>query len=183
MTDKMDRLHTLAGSTNCLHANLFCRSVTAQVDERQRNPTAPYTVPDEDQRRLMAELVLEEALETIEALGFSTKTVSMDRRPVVYLGESFAPRQVDLEKVIDGACDTIFVATGVLAGCGVPDTPHLEEVNRANQAKFPYRRVVLNPSSGKYLRPEGWEPPDHNKVREIITHRFNQLPDEEPANG
>ena len=65
-----------------------------------------------------------------------------------------------MEAIIDGCCDTIYVATGTLAVCGVPDLPHLDEVCRANNAKFPGGQGVCN-TYGKYTKPEGWVPPNH----------------------
>lgn len=172
--DRMDQLFTMAGASNTAHANRFCRAAAAKVDPRQQDPTAPYCVPDEERRRLLAQLVLEEALETVSALGFH---VGDEDGIWLMIHAQLEPTSAgpDLEKIIDGACDTIFVATGVMVGCGVPDTPHLMEVCRANEAKFPNGLAVMNPTTGKYLRPPGWVPPDHAKVQQILMDRWNGL--------
>jgi predicted HAD superfamily Cof-like phosphohydrolase len=72
-----------------------------------------------------------------------------------------------MESVIDGCVDTIYVATGTLAAYGVPDLPHIVEVNRANEAKFPNGKATLN-DAGKFQKPEGWTGPDHALVRSKI---------------
>jgi hypothetical protein len=69
----------------------------------------------------------------------------------------------DLIGIIDGCCDTIYVTVGTLCAMGVPDLPHLDEVNRANNDKFPGGVAFLN-EDGKFLKPEGWTPPDHQHV-------------------
>ena len=170
--DPMGQLFTMAGATNTAFANRFCRAAAAKVDTRQALPDRPYIIPDEPTRRLMAQLVLEEAKETILALGYLLVQNSVGEDMLIENPSQAPAYPSDLEKIIDGACDTIFVATGVLVGCGVPDAPHLAEVCRANEAKFPNGLAVMNPSTGKYLRPPGWVPPDHNKIREILEARF-----------
>lgn len=173
--DRMGQLFTMAGASNTAHANRFCRAAAAKVDARQEDPPRPYQVPPIESRFLMARLVFEEAKETIDALGFEVAQEFSGGFVIVPKFGSARDDTVDLEKVIDGACDTIFVATGVLVGCGVPDTPHLAEVCRANEAKFPNGLAVMNPSTGKYLRPPGWVPPDHAKVQQILMDRWNGL--------
>jgi hypothetical protein len=131
-------------------SNLFTKGSTVKHDPRQAVLPKPG-VPDEATRLLLARLILEEAQETINALGFEivrTPTLVGSLRP-------------DLENVIDGCCDTIYVATGAMVACGVPDLPHLYAVCRANNRKFPGGVPTIEPVTGKYLKPPGWTPPDH----------------------
>lgn len=127
---------------------------TSRASGQRTVPGAPYTVPDEATRRLRAELILEEALETINALGFmvlDNKVRDSDREP-------------DLEGIIDGCCDVHYVAVGTLWACGVPDVPHVEEVIRANDDKFPGGAGVPHPTvPGKFGKPPGWRGPDHKQ--------------------
>jgi len=123
-----------------------------------RFPPSPAQ-PDEATRRLRAELILEEALETIYALGFEVDTdfEGPDRLKL----HGHCP--TILKDVIDGCCDTIYVCIGTMLSCGVPDLPHLAEVCEANDRKFPGGQATFSPS-GKFLKPPGWIGPDHAKV-------------------
>lgn len=138
-------------------SNVFTKKVASKFDPRQKLPEKPYTVPDLETRKLLAKLVLEEALETVTALGFNGRIAHIELGP--HDGE------LNLEDIIDGACDTIYVATGVLVACGAPDIPHLKEVCDANDRKFPNGEAVINSETGKYLKPPGWRGPDHSKVQ------------------
>lgn len=161
--------------TSTADSCLFTKKAAALLDSRQRVPDGIYQIPDEPTRELCAKLVLEEALETIKALGFDLidrdgngketyvtdpHLVSSSKEPVDYLP--------DLEDIIDGCCDVIYVATGTLIACGVPDAPHLAEVCRANNSKFPDGKAIMHPTSGKYLKPEGWLAPDHSFVEKAV---------------
>jgi predicted HAD superfamily Cof-like phosphohydrolase len=139
-------------------SNLLTMGICAEQDARQAIPHG-YCMPDKSTRLLRAKLILEEAIETINALGFVVQQ-SLRDRTVFDVIPSGVP---DMEKIIDGCCDEIYVATGTLCAVGAPDGPHLAAVNAANEAKFPGGKVVRN-ESGKFLKPEGWLPPDHNKV-------------------
>jgi predicted HAD superfamily Cof-like phosphohydrolase len=144
-------------------SNLFTMTASGEVKPEVALPEVP-SIPPFGVRMLRARLILEESLETINALGFKIKPTetgfyneirSMDDLRLVSHGD--AP---DLEGIIDGCCDVIYVATGTLLACGVPDVPHLDIVNRANNAKFPGGVATLN-EYGKFQKPAGWEPPDH----------------------
>lgn len=141
---------------------LFTKGVAAKQDPRQK-VLPSYGVPDLETRRLLAKLILEEAEETIEALGFFVYEEGDCSLGVAELTGRKSDES-DLEKVIDGCCDTIYVATGCLVACGVPDLPHLAEVCRANNQKFPGGVAIINPDTGKYLKPPLWSPPDHTSI-------------------
>lgn len=143
-------------------SNLFTKGVAAKKDPRQ-TVLPSYGIPDQPTRKLLAQLVLEEALETVRALGFDVSTPQVP--DVVWHTGCSDP---NIETIIDGACDTIYVATGVLVACGVPDRPHLDEVCRANDAKFPDGEAVVQEGTGKYLKPVGWFPPQHERVRDEV---------------
>ena len=154
-------------------SNLYTITCTSQADPQQTLPAVPYTVPCEYVRRLRAKLILEEAIETINGLGFTVK--AMSDAADISIVPSFASRPASwqyMEAVIDGCVDTIYVATGTLAAYGVPDLPHIVEVNRANDAKFPGGKATLN-DIGKFQKPKDWVGPDHAKVRDCIDGRVN----------
>jgi len=119
----------------------------------QAVPDRP-TVPDEATRRLRANLILEEALETIEALGFQVTLKPFDGE--IEVGPQV--RDPDLEKVVDGCADTIVVTTGTLSAFGVADVAVQAEVDNNNLSKFGpggHRR-----EDGKWIKPPTWTPPD-----------------------
>lgn len=114
------------------------------------------TVPDEKIRILRAKLILEEALETVAALGV---TVHVGATEVTEEGLDYAaPNEVDLKEVVDGCADISVVTVGTLIAFGIDDEPVLEEVDASNLRKFgegSYRR-----EDGKWMKPPGWTPPD-----------------------
>ena len=79
-----------------------------------------------------------------------------------------ATKRNDLPEVIDGLIDLMYVAAGTLDLMGVDSQRHWDEVHRANMEK----RVVQNPNTSKrgfsidLEKPEGWVPPNHNKILE-----------------
>ncbi len=114
------------------------------------------TIPDEKIRILRAKLILEEALETVDALGVS---VEIEGTLLTEEGLQYsAPGEVDLKEVVDGCADISVVTIGTLISFGIDDDPILQEVDASNLRKFSegsYRR-----DDGKWMKPPGWTPPD-----------------------
>lgn len=113
-------------------------------------------IPDEATRVLRARLILEEALETVDALGVSVALGDADLHYDAL--RLTVEREADLEGVVDGCADISVVTIGTLVAFGVDDEPVLEEVDRANLRKFgpgSYAR-----QDGKWIKPPDWEPPD-----------------------
>ncbi len=155
-------------------SNLFAMAITSQRDERQKVGML-YTIPNIKTRELRARLILEEALETIKAMGL-VACVGAEEIEIGNLGVRThwrTEQETNLEGIIDGCVDTIYVATGCLISCGVPDVPHLLEVIRANDDKFPNGIATMNEETGKYLKPLGWGAPCHETVR--VTEQDNYL--------
>lgn len=127
----------------------------------QSVPEKPI-MPDIDTRKLRAKLILEEALETIEGLGFD-----LDTNPSIgdsrYHFYSNGLKLVDngnpsLESIADGCADISVVTIGTLSACGISDKNILEMVDNNNLAKFGpggYRR-----DDGKWVKPPDHRPPD-----------------------
>ncbi len=113
-------------------------------------------VPDEKTRILRAKLILEEALETVEALGVRVQTQGVE---ITEEGLEYdAPNEVNLQEVADGCADISVVTIGTLIAFGIDDDTLLEEVDASNLRKFgegSYRR-----EDGKWMKPPGWTPPD-----------------------
>lgn len=123
--------------------------------------------PDERDRLLRANLILEEALETIDGLGCQvldfTNTRISPKSPDLRV-EVLPDGAFDLEAAIDGCIDLIVVATGTLSTIGVDDKPHQEEVDNANLRKIGPNGVCEIRDDGKLLKPAGWTGPDHVAV-------------------
>ena len=114
------------------------------------------TIPDAASRLLRAKLILEEAMETVQALGVE---VSLGDTLVQFDALSWREGgDVDLEGVVDGCADISVVTMGTLVAFGVDDEAVLQEVDEANLRKFgpgSYAR-----EDGKWMKPPGWMPPD-----------------------
>lgn len=147
-------------------SNLFTMGATAKVDPRQKLPEG-YAIPPEETRILRAKLLMEECLETIAGLGLNVYNPFpgyVRKDDLKYIPGYGTKQEPNLDDIIDGCCDLIYVATGTLLACGAPDLPHLLAVCEANNAKFPGGVATVN-ADGKYQKPEGWKEPDHAAIR------------------
>lgn len=124
-------------------------------------PESP-TEPDEASRVLYAKLLLEETLETIEALGVNVSMECDGKSPRLEINElEFKPSSLwhgqngfDMAEVVDGVIDVKYVGTFILVSCGVPDVPFVEMVDENNLAK-------LGPGSWKDAEGKVRKPPGH----------------------
>lgn len=113
---------------------------------------------------LRAKLIMEEAVETIAALGFHAEGIINSDESIQIGGHDLgyfyrAPRP-SLPDAIDGICDLTYVALGTAVAAGIDLDPHWQEVQRANMAKLGGGMRA----DGKALKPVGWEPPDHESI-------------------
>lgn len=94
-------------------------------------------VPDDGVKDLRKELIREEVSETLDALD-----------------------QKDLVGIADGITDSIVVLLGTAITYGINMIPIWDEVHKTNFAKTqgPVRE------DGKQLKPEGWKPPDIERL-------------------
>lgn len=115
----------------------------------QELPSKP-TIPDVEIRRLRAELILEECIETIRSLGFKIDPEDDN----LFLEERYKPNLVE---IVDGCSDILVVTTGTLSACGVADIRPIEIVNENNLAKFKWSDSEVDKlyedrnNFGKYL--------------------------------
>jgi predicted HAD superfamily Cof-like phosphohydrolase len=132
---------------------------------------APHGPADPQIRdgRLRARLMLEESLETAIGLvgedeafkvldeidGETCRKLARDGR--VGCGP-------DIVEVIDGVCDTIYVALGTAEALGVDIAPFFELVHAANMAKTPAPVDGHGKRGGK---PDGWQDPKHD-IRRLL---------------
>jgi predicted HAD superfamily Cof-like phosphohydrolase len=106
-------------------------------------------MPPEEVRELRARLILEEALETIDALGFCTEITIRETnqkmtRPMLVAHD----RGPNLREIADGCADISVVTIGTLLACGIADKSLLEEVDRSNLAKFELPKCPTHPNAG-----------------------------------
>ncbi len=140
-----------------------------QHDIRKRPVPA---LPDEQTRLLRAKLIMEEAVETVEALGFQVQVIPGEDEPI-----TFRPHPVhkpDLVEILDGCADIFVVTTGTLVACNVPDKKLLEIVDENNMDKFKPGHSFSE--SGKLIKPPDHRGPTKQIVKLIdhLTEHFTQ---------
>lgn len=119
--------------------------------------------PSAEVRLLRARLIMEEALETIQALGFNPNVYYNEAPhglPITMGAVKFENRNlpIDLIEIADGCADLSVVTIGTLSACGIADEPLLEEVDRSNLDKF--RGDAHRREDGKWVKPSDWVKPD-----------------------
>jgi hypothetical protein len=95
-------------------------------------PSIP-TIPNVQIRELRARLILEEALETVKALGFAARAKVFETKTEIELEPMLEP---DLVEIADGCWDMKVVTTGTLSACGIADEKGQLLVDENNLAKF-----------------------------------------------
>lgn len=115
-------------------------------------------VPPDPIVRLRAELVIEEALEFVEACFDFSRFASLVpyREELVRLIRT-QPVKVDVPKAVDALADTDYVVEGARIAFGVEGEPIARVVHEANMRKT---QGPVDPITGKKLKPLGWVPPD-----------------------
>lgn len=111
------------------------------------------TIPSEKTLELRCRLIMEEALETIYALGFQVEGDVYDLR-----FESMSVQSPNLVGIADGCADIKVVTTGTLISCGIDDEPLQEIIDESNLAKFEEGHKIRE--DGKLIKPPSWQPPD-----------------------
>jgi predicted HAD superfamily Cof-like phosphohydrolase len=131
----------------------------------QEVPSLP-ALPAPEIRKLRASLILEEALETIDALGCH---VEADGEGNYWIGNPDGA--ADLALAIDGCADLSVVTIGTLTALGVDDQPVLRLVDDNNLAKF--GPGGHRDAGGKWIKPPGHKPPD------IVAEIYRQVEEKE----
>jgi predicted HAD superfamily Cof-like phosphohydrolase len=114
----------------------------------------------EEERILRAKLIIEEALETVDALGVSAR--HHDFGNVLFIEdidfEINPAGEFDMVEVVDGCCDIHVVTTGLMSAMGVAEYPVQDMINESNLAKYTgdwHRR-----GDGKIMKSSDWKAPD-----------------------
>lgn len=134
----------------------FQQRVDTMMRMAEQDVPEEIVMLDEPARRLRAKLILEEAIETCNALGFQVYVIDEQR----YLEPR--PEWINLEEIVDGCVDVMVVTTGCLSAFGIDDLNHMNAVMDKNCEKF--INGVIKDEDGKFLKPEGWTPPDHGPL-------------------
>ncbi len=138
---------------------------------KQKLPDSP-TMPSEKVRQLRAKLILEEALETIHALGFTVVLVARGSGRLRPLGlEELSvelPHKPNLIQIADGCADIMVVTTGTLISAGIPDKPLQELVDQNNLDKLKPGHIIRE--DGKLIKPLGHKPPDIEGLLKELGH-------------
>lgn len=129
---------------------------------RQECPLIPMA-PGDGVRRLRATVIFEEALEAIQALGFSVSVADgQDDHEVTaataILTDAGFSGTHDLPEIIKECADLSVVAIGTMVACGVRDQWILELVDENNLAKTGPGATFRE--DGKILKPPGFQKPD-----------------------
>ncbi len=123
------------------------------------SPTSGHPViPAAWSRQLGAALILEEALETIKAMGYDVKA-NPARGGKLELIEA---HELDIVEVADGIADLKYVAIHAGHTWGIPMVAVWDAVQKSNMAKF--ADGVKRRDDGKIIKPEGWQPPPIAKL-------------------
>lgn len=138
-------------------------------------PPVP-TPPDEADALLRASIILEEALETVNALGVTVSYIPGMGDSKVDLKKNLSLRfthEPDLVAIADGCADIFVVTTGTLIACGIADQELLELVDQNNMDKFK-PGYSISPA-GKLIKPPGHKPPDIGALlaRQLPLERLN----------
>lgn len=93
------------------------------------------TIPDLATRKICAKLILEEALETVAALGFIAGDGfdEWEIRAISLEASAFPP---NLTEIADGCADLLVVTLGCASRCGIDLEPVFNDVTRSNNSKW-----------------------------------------------
>jgi predicted HAD superfamily Cof-like phosphohydrolase len=76
-----------------------------------------------------------------------------------------AEQKLDIVGIADALADVIYIACGTAVSYGIPLDKVFEEVHRSNMAKLVDGKPIYR-DDGKVLKPEGWTPPQIEKILE-----------------
>lgn len=134
-------------------------------------PTKPV-VPSNERLLARAKLLMEEAMEFVEAAGVKvTVPIKKDMLFFTIIGKqvisfddlSFSKQEpADLVGMADGLADTMVICAGGLAICGIADLPLLREVDDNNLLKLD--TGYFDAERGKFIKAKNHPKPDIAKV-------------------
>jgi predicted HAD superfamily Cof-like phosphohydrolase len=114
-------------------------------------------LPEDDRKALRLSLILEEALELGDALGFDTLYVDQTIQQMLKAGPS---RRADLVGVADALGDLDYVVNGAALEHGIDLPAVTAEIHRSNMTKLGPDGKPIYREDGKILKGEGYEQPN-----------------------
>lgn len=122
-------------------------------------------VPHDDRLVLRLALILEEAIELADALGFATDDI---KDSADYMLNKIGPRvyedNIDIVAVADALGDLDYVVNGAALEMGIDLPAVTTEVHRSNMTKLGPDGKPIYRADGKILKGEGYEPPNLEAV-------------------
>lgn len=125
------------------------QGMVREFHEKFGHPAPGEPTLEHFRSKLRAELIIEEAIEFVQAAGCE---VTVTANGNAYVVQRYAP---DWPEMIDALCDLTYVTMGAAVEMGVDLVPFFREVHRSNMDKT----GGATNESGKTLKPEGWKPP------------------------
>lgn len=165
-TSPLPEAHLRTADANPLSDTAAVAQMMRALDQQVRT-TPCADVPDAE-RLLRARLVLEEALELVDALGFTTGLD--DAGNVAVLTPSGGPAPADLVECADALADLTVVVKGTGHTMGIPVDAAFDVVHATNMAKVGPDGKVTRRDDGKVLKPAGWQPPTEG-LRALVQQR------------
>jgi predicted HAD superfamily Cof-like phosphohydrolase len=138
------------------------------MDKVEQTTSNKLRTPTPEERTLRAQLIYEEAMETIEALGIEVwpSNGCAKINPVfINMGDvHYNPKEV-----LDGVADLAVVANGTLLCCGLHEVfpEALKRVDENNWSKV--KDGVIRNADGKYQKPPGYKPVVLDDLIERVT--------------
>lgn len=135
----------------------------------QEVPNTP-TIPDEKTMRLRCKLIMEEALEFVEAAGFRVASVAPHDN---HRGQKIVDRKaIEIEKITEPnlpemakeLSDLNYVSYGAASAIGINLEEIHTEVQRSNMTKVAKDGKVIKNEFGKVVKPSTYEPADVDTI-------------------
>jgi len=121
------------------------------------------TIPSADEVRRRCRLVIEEALEFVQAMVHKDSAawwaMKYLKQRIFYVVDKME-LEVDIVEVADACADIDYVVEGSRLAFGIDGDDIADEVHKANMAKLGVDGKPLKDAAGKTIKPEGWTPPD-----------------------
>jgi predicted HAD superfamily Cof-like phosphohydrolase len=125
-------------------------------------------IPSDAEVRLRAALILEEAMEFLEACVTPPfEEVVRELRAVVLGVARRAPLAPNLVEMADALADIMYVTEGSFISLGIDGQEVLDEVHRANMAK-------VGGGKDESMKPEGWQPVLARQVLRMEGHKLSR---------
>jgi predicted HAD superfamily Cof-like phosphohydrolase len=119
-------------------------------------------VPPKERIELCAALIIEEAIEVLEAMGARPTTIELLKLVAKDAVMSIDPALVVMKDVADGLGDCDYVNEWSRCEFGIHGEPVADEIQRTNMEKFGPGSSFS--AAGKVQKPPGWKPPNIQAV-------------------